>query len=164
MTSAGLMVLLASCGSDGMGDLKQFIADSGKDLRGKVDPLPQVKPYEPVSYNAFELQDPFKPRKLQAKSGKGGGLQPDFNRPREVLESYPLENLKLVGVMEQNRVFHALIKTPDNNLHRVKAGNYAGQNFGMITAISDNEVALSELVQDSAGDWSERKSTLQIVE
>lgn len=157
-------LLLSACGSPG-DDPRQFVKNAGKDLRGKVEPLPEVKPYEPFTYEATDLPDPFKPRKLAPPSGGGGGgLQPDFNRPKEALENFPLESLKMVGTLTQGKTTYAIIKTPENNLYRVKVGNHMGQNFGVITQITENEVKLTEIVQDSAGDWMERSSTLTLTE
>jgi type IV pilus assembly protein PilP len=157
-----LLLGLAGCGGSGMEDLEKFVAEAGRDMQGKIEPLPQVKVYEPFTYEAFNLPDPFKPRKL-AMSG-GGGLQPDLSRPKEPLESFSLETLKMVGVLSQKGITHAVIKTPENAVYHVHKGNYVGQNFGLITQISDSEVTLREIVQDSAGDWSERTSTLTLQE
>lgn len=155
------LLSLAACGEGAYSDLDQFIKDSGKDLRGKIDPLPEVKPYEHYAYNAFDIADPFKPRKADpVKSGGGGGIQPDLNRHKEALESFPLESLKMVGTLQQNRAIFALVRAPDSTLHKVKAGAYMGQNFGLITEVSESEVKLKEIVQDSIGDWAERISTL----
>jgi len=153
---------LAGCGGGSMQDLQTFVTETGKDMQGKIEPLPEVKVYEPFSYNAFDLPDPFKPRKLS--TGGGSGMQPDFNRPKEPLESFSLETLKMVGMLSRQGVIHAVIKTPDNAIYHVKKGNYAGQNFGLITQITDSEVTLREIVQDSAGDWSERTSALILQE
>ena len=57
----------------------------------------------------------------------------------------------------------ALIRV-DNLLHYVKAGEYMGQNFGRITRITEKDVTLREIVQDAAGEWIERTSTLQLQE
>jgi type IV pilus assembly protein PilP len=159
---------LAACG-DQNDDLRQFVRDAGKDMKGKVEPLPQVKPYTPFSYDAFDIPDPFKPRKLKP-TGKGGGLQPDVNRPRELLENFPLENLKMVGSLEQREpnkkapVFYGLIKTPDNNIYRVKVGNYLGQNYGKIMAITETEITLKETVEDAGGNWTERETSMTLQE
>ena len=91
-------------------------------------------------------------------------MQPDLNRPKEPLESFSLETLKMVGALSRKGLIHAVIKTPDNAIYHVKKGNYIGQNFGLVTQISDSEVTLREIVQDSAGDWSERISTLILQE
>lgn len=151
---------LAGCGS-GVGDLETFVAETGKDMQGKIDPLPEIKPYQAFSYEAFDLPDPFRPRKL---AGKGGGLQPDLDRPREPLEAYSIETLKMVGVISRKGAMHAIIRNPENAVYHVRAGNYIGQNFGLVTRIGENEIELREIVQDSAGDWSERTSTLVLQE
>jgi type IV pilus assembly protein PilP len=156
-------IMIAGCGIGGKSDLEQFVADSGKNLQGKVEPLPKVKPYEPFEYNAFDLPDPFKPRKLSPSAG-GGGLQPDLMRPKEPLEAYSLETLKMVGVIQKGKDINAIIKAPDNSVYHVHIGNYLGQNFGKIVGITDSEVKLREIVQDSAGDWTERDSTLTLQE
>ncbi|OGU21095.1 MAG: pilus assembly protein PilP [Hydrogenophilales bacterium RIFOXYD1_FULL_62_11] len=157
------MVLgLSGCGGGSMDDLHAFVAETGKDMQGKIEPLPEVKVYEPFTYNAFDLPDPFKPRKLS--TGGGGGMQPDLNRPKEPLEAFSLETLKMVGVLSKNGSINAVVKTPDNAIYHVKKGNYMGQNFGLITQIGESEVSLRETVQDSAGDWTERSSTLILQE
>ena len=159
-----LVSLLAACGSGD--DPRAFVAGAGKDLRGKVDPLPEVKPYEPFTYAATDLPDPFKPRKLTPPpgEGKGGGIQPPRDHAKQILENYPLEGLKMVGTLQQNKMTFALVKTPDNNLYRVKQGNYMGQNFGIVTQVTDTEIKLTEIVQDSGGDWTERATTLEMSE
>lgn len=162
LASIVIVLGLSGCAGGGMEDLQGFVAETGKDLQGKIEPLPEVKIYEPFTYNAFDLPDPFKPRKLS--SGGGGGMQPDLTRPREPLEAFSLETLKMVGALSRNGVIHAVIKTPDNAIYHVRKGNYVGQNFGLVTQISDSEVGLREIVQDSAGDWSERASTLVLQE
>lgn len=166
MKKAAILVLglvLSACGSGTHKDLEQFVKESGQGLRGKVEPLPEVRPFEAFTYNAFDLSDPFKPRKIEAKGG-GGGLRPDFNRPKEPLEAYSIESLKMVGTLQQAKETFALVKAPDNTLFRVKTGNFLGQNFGQITEITESEVKLKEIVQDTGGDWSERTSSLLLEE
>ena len=158
-------VVLTACGSGEFSDLKEFVEQSGQGLRGRVDALPQVRAYEPMAYNAFDLPDPFKPRKIEPdKSANNGGPAPDMNRRKEPLEAYPLESLKMVGTLEKNNQRWALIKTPDNNLYRVHKQNYMGQNFGVIAVITDSSITLKELIQDTTGSWTERTSNLQLLE
>ena len=164
----GLALLLAACSGEEFGDLKSELKEKTKDMRGRIEPLPVVKPYEPVPYKAFDQLDPFSTAKIElvtksAGTGGGGGLKPDLNRPKEPLEAYPLESLKMVGVLQQRKASWALIKA-DTGLYRVGVGNYIGQNFGLITAISDSQIQLRELIQDAVGDWTERQSTLQLQE
>jgi type IV pilus assembly protein PilP len=162
-----LVFLLAACAGEEQQELKQWMRDTAKGLKGRVPPLPAVKPYEPFTYAATELPDPFRPSKIDPDAGrttnatKKGGLQPDFNRKKEPLEAYPLESLKMVGTLQQGKETFALIRA-DANLYRVVAGNYLGSNFGKITDISETEVTVKELVQDAGGDWTERTSSLQL--
>jgi type IV pilus assembly protein PilP len=157
-----LPLTLLACGNETHSDLEVFIKDSGKGLRGQVVPVPEVQPYSHFPYTAFEIPNPFEPRKNKLTKVEGGGLQPDLSRRKEALEKFPLESLKMVGSLKQDEKSYALIKAPDSTLHRVKAGGYLGQNFGLISAISESGVNLKEIVQDSTGDWSERVSMLML--
>ncbi|MGP1677722.1 MAG: pilus assembly protein PilP [Giesbergeria sp.] len=162
------VLFLAACGGDEHQDLKAELKSITKNLSPRIPPLPVVKPYEPVPYQAFDLPDPFGPAKIElvigaAAKSKSGANAPDATRPKEPLEAYPLESLKMVGTLSQKGVNYALVRA-DSSLYRVKAGNYMGQEFGVITEITDNQINLKELVQDASGDWTERKTALQLIE
>lgn len=153
-------LVLSACGSNQGDDLDQFMANAGKNMSTTVAPLPEVKPYEPLQFNADQsLNDPFKPRKVSGK------LAPNLNRPREPLEGYPLESLKYVGSLSKNKLIYALIKTADGNVQQIKPGNYIGANYGLVTQITDAVVTLKELVLDQAsGDWVEQVTTMSLQE
>lgn len=157
---------LASCGAEQHSDLRQFVKDSDSMPRGRIPPLPEVRPYEPFEYAAFDLTDPFVPRKIEAPktSNIPGALQPPANHRKGPLEAFPLENLKMVGTLQQHKSVYALIKTPDNNLYRVKTGDFMGQNFGRIIDINESALKLKELVQDSGNEWKEEERTLLLQE
>lgn len=160
---------LAGCEGGEHSDLRAELDQMTRGLPRRVDPLPQVKPYQPVPYEAFDLPDPFGPAKIElAQQGAPGAagdnkLKPDLTRPKEPLEAYPLESVKMVGTLTRENRNYALIKA-DTGLYRVRVGNYVGQNFGVITNITEGEITLRELVQDSAGDWAERESSLLLQE
>ena len=159
------LALLAGCGSSNHKDLVDWMAEQGKGVRGHLDPIPQIKPYEPFAYNDFDLPDPFKPRKIEPTKGDSTSkLAPDLNRRREPLEAYPLESLSMVGTLEKGRTLYALVKTPERDLYQVRQGNHMGSNFGVVVAITDTDIKLKELVQDGSGDWSERSSTLNLLQ
>jgi type IV pilus assembly protein PilP len=162
-----MLGVLAGCSGEEHGDLKQELAVLTKDVRGRVDPLPQVKPYEPVPYTSEGQIDPFRPERIEvAKAGGPPSLKgraPDTTRPKEPLEAFPLESIQMLGTITQNRETFALVKA-GTNLYRVKRGNYMGQNFGVITTIDESQIALKEIVQDGTGEWVERVSSLQLVE
>lgn len=165
-----LCALLNACASGDHEDLKQWMAENTKDMRGNVSKLPEVKPYEPVPYDVEGILDPFKPSKIEPESkykqvaGKGGAFQPDFEA-REVrnslLEKYPIESLKMIGYLNVNKRPMAVIQVEDK-VKQIKVGDYIGLDFGMVTQVSDTEIQLRELIQDSAGDWTERKSSLYL--
>ncbi|MGC2167354.1 MAG: pilus assembly protein PilP [Gallionella sp.] len=158
------VLMLAGCGGEEYQDLRDFVKNSGAGMRGKIEPPPEVKPYEHFAYsNNSNLPDPFKPRKPQ-KRASGGLNQPDLDRPKEELEEFPLENLKMVGYLFKNKVGYAVIRATDGKLRRAKAGNYIGLNFGLIKEVTDSEIIVKEMVQDSSGDWTERVSSLLLQE
>ena len=158
-----LACLMAACDGGEGDDLDQFMKNAANDMSKSVEPLPEVLPYIPLQYNADgTLSDPFKARKATSKSGS---LQPNTSRPKEALESFPLESLKYVGLMSKNKLTYALIRTPDNTIQQVKLGNYLGPNFGLITAINENAIDIKEIIQDDlTGDWVERNASLNLQE
>ena len=162
------MAALAACSGEQFGDLKNELNEMTKDLRGRVDPLPQVRPYEPVAYQAENEVDPFRPGRIEVALAGGatpaaGGRAPDIDRPKEPLEAFPLESIQMVGSLTQGRETFGLVKAGPN-LYRVRKGNYMGQNFGVITGIDESQISMKELIQEGSGEWVERSSSLQLQE
>lgn len=155
--------LLAGCGGDEHNDLKQWMAETSQGLKGRVAPLPQIKTFPVVAYDAGSLIDPFSPDKITTAKAGGGGLRPDMNRRREPLEAYPLESLRMVGALQMKGKPVAIVAA-DKTLYQVMVGNYMGQNFGVVTKVTENDITLKELIEDTNGDWVERMSTLQLQE
>ncbi|HET7261713.1 MAG TPA: pilus assembly protein PilP [Casimicrobiaceae bacterium] len=163
VAAAAACALVAGCGGESRQDLVNWMNAQGKGVRGHLDPIPQIKPYEPFTYNDFDLPDPFKPRKVEpAKTDSK--LAPDLTRRKEPLEAYPLESLSMVGTIERGKTRYALIKTPERDIYQVHDGNHMGQDYGVIVDITDSGIKLKELVQDGSGDWSERSSTLNLLQ
>ena len=160
---------LAASGGGEHSDLKQELGQLTKDFRGRVDPLPQVKPYEPVPYTAEGQIDPFRPQRIEVAQRKlsptasNGRIEKERDRPKEPLEAFPLESIQMMGTITQDRETFALVKAGPN-LYRVRKGNYMGQNFGVVTGIDESQITLKELIQDGGGEWVERNSGLQLVE
>ena len=155
-----LSLALTACIEVEHQDLRQWMNEAARDVKGKIPPLPGVKPYQPAVYDTANLLDPFKSAKFGVEQKKkGGGLRPDLDRPKEPLEYYPLESINYVGVMTKKKVHFALIRV-DGTLYQVRTGNYMGQNFGVVTAINESEVILKELVEDVSGDWVEKENKL----
>ena len=152
---------LAACGGD-MDDLDKYINDVKGRPGGRIDPLPEITPYEVFAYVADEqgIRSPFVPDTPQASGSAASGTRPDLDRSREFLESFPLDTLAMVGTLQIDETMYGLIQTADGLIHRVIAGNYMGQNDGRITGISDSEITLVEIISDGIGGYIERDAAV----
>ena len=163
-----LGVLLQGCGGDKMTDLHDFVAQEKVRQKSTIEPLPEIKPYETFAYDSSGLRDPFEAmdfgQSMLGGPGGGTGLAPDMNRPKEALEGYPLDSLRMVGILQRGGVTEALIKTQDGTVHRVKTGNYLGQNNGKITLVAEDKVELTEIISDGGGGWLERQASVALSE
>ena len=157
-----LCLLLSACASDEHEDINAWMAQQAEGLRGRVPPLPQLQTFPVVAYDAGNLVDPYQASKLEPDK-RTSGNRPDTNRRREPLEFYAIETMKMVGMMNMKGVPVALILA-DKNVNQVRVGNYIGQNFGVITKITETEVSIKELIEDANGDWVERVATMQLQE
>ena len=147
-------------------DLLQYI-EKVKGMQGtRVEPLPVFKAYEIFEYASLEARDPFDAGKREEEiAGQNDdALRPDVTRERETLESYPLDTLQFVGHLERAGERWAIVTSKDNRVHRVRIGNYIGQNYGKISDISETTVYVLEVVQDPQGGWAERNAALVLIE
>ena len=151
---------LTACGSD-MDDLDQYINEVKAKPGGRIEPLPEITPYEVFTYiaDAQGLRSPFVPD-TPAASGSAGGARPDLERSREYLESFPLDSLGMVGTLYIGETMYGLVQTSDGLIHRVIPGNYMGQNDGRITEISESEIAVIEIISDGIGGYIERDAAI----
>ncbi len=157
-------LVVFGCAGGEQEDILAWMGEQARGMRGAVRPLPEIKPFAVVAYGAQTADNPFRAGRMELeKRAGGGGIRPDLDRRREPLEAFPLESLSMVGVLMQGPVSHALVQA-DKSLYQVKVGNYMGQNFGVVTRITESEVTLRELVEDINGDWVERTSSLLLQE
>jgi len=168
--AAGLALWLAGCGGDKetFEDLQTYTDNLYKNRRPVVEPLPVFRPHAGYAYSAADLPDPFAPSNLQparaAGRSAGGGRAPNPNRRKEPLEAYPLDSLTMVGTLTKGKQTWAIIRAPDGTVHHAQVGNYVGENFGLITAISEARVSITELIPGPGGSWIERKASLTITD
>lgn len=160
---------IVGCSSQPNSDLIEYTTKVKNQQVSRIEPLPEFRPYESFTYAASDLRDPFtvptfSNQQALALPTSSNGIAPDFDRPREPLEEFPLDSLRMVGTLEQNDANWALINDTDGTIHRVQAGNYAGQNFGKITRVTEFEVELTEIVPDGIGGWMERQASIAISE
>lgn len=157
-------LVLTGCSTD-MDDLDQYINEVKARPGGRIEPLPEITPYEVFTYvaDAEGLRSPFVPDTPQsAAGGPGGGTGPDLNRSREYLEQFPLDTLKMVGTLNIGDTTYGLIQTQDGLIHRVVPGNYVGQNDGRIVAVTDSEIEVVEIISDGIGGYLEREAAVSL--
>lgn len=154
---------LCACGG-GMEDLEQKVAEVKSRKSQQIEPVPQIKQFEPFAYVPGDRRDPFQQAQPEQDGSVAGGPRPDLNRPREPLEEFPLDALRMQGVIETPAAVFALVKAPDGVIHRVGVGNHMGQNYGQIKAIQESEISLAEIVPDGFGGWVSRPATLALAE
>ena len=164
-----LPVLLSGCSDGNMQELQSYVAKTKADAKRnkRIEPLPTFVPYETYSFKSGNGRDPFAisiggNKKQQQASDNG--IRPDPNRRKEALEEYPLDSLRMVGTLERDDVTSAIIKASDGTIHRVKVGNYMGQNYGRIIRITDDKIDLVEIIPNGLGGWRERESAIALSE
>lgn len=157
-----LAAALTGCAKD-YSDLEQYIAEVKARPGGRIEPLPQIEPYETFVYTASDLRSPFAPAvEDRPETVAGSGIRPDRNRPREFLEQYPLDTLRMVGTLNIGGTRYALVKTADGLINRVRPGNHMGQSEGRVVEISDSEIRLVEIVSDGLGGYIERPAAVAL--
>jgi len=159
-------LLLTACGESDVQQVRSWMKETESQTKPTVKPLPEPKTFVPFAYVSGDVLDPFNASKLLtelAKSRQGGAQAPDQNRRKEFLESFPLDAMKMVGTMEKSNVVNGLVQI-DRTVYQVKKGQYVGQNYGLITAVTEDAITVREIVQDAAGDWVERMSKLELQE
>lgn len=162
---------LGGCAASGEEELREWMASERAQARPRVTPLTEPKQFQPVGYEVHSEMDPFDPMKLTQALRKESAqlasnaalIAPELARRKEPLEAFPLDAVAMVGSLKKDGKPTALLKV-DKLLYQVQAGNYLGQNYGRIIAINETSIQLREIVQDPAGDWIERTTSLELQE
>lgn len=152
-------VLLVGCTSQ-ESNLRQELDALTSGIKGRISPLPVIVPYQPFTYMADKMIDPFSPVKITAKFRVNNGLAPDTKRVKSYLESFPLESIKMVGSIKNKDGQYAVLLI-DGMTYKIRVGNYIGQNLGRVVAITESGVTLKEMTQES-GDWLEKTTELAL--
>jgi type IV pilus assembly protein PilP len=165
-----LATMLTGC-SDATSDLVEFIRQIKAQPPGRIEPIPDFQPYQNFEYTSQDLRDPFRlvdfrrpDENLENISENSTGPKPIIDRPREPLEEFPLDTLRLKGTLTKDGIIWGLIFAPDNTVHRVLEGHYIGQNHGRITLVTDEKLELTEIVPDGLGNYIERSSAVALIE
>ena len=156
-----LAALVAGGCSGGQSDLQKWIEATKKKPGGRIQPLPEVKPYETYVYAAGNLRSPFQPQGPNAANGLASA-RVNSHRNREFLEGFSLDTLKMVGTFKVGNNFYGLVQSKDGLVHKVQPGNYLGQNDGRVTEITGGRISLVEIIPDGLGGYIERPASLAL--
>lgn len=161
-----MLLLLVGCADSSIGDLQNYVSDV-KSKKGTIEPIPEFNPIENFVYKSDGAKDPFKTWKSEvapvAKVGvEDDGTRPSAERVKEELEEFPLDTLRMMGILELKGTRWALVKASDGIVYRVKKGNYMGQNHGKILDVEEESVILREIVPNGLGGWEERQASLTL--
>jgi type IV pilus assembly protein PilP len=159
---APALLLLGGCG-DRLDELRGEVERIKAEPGGGIEPLPEVKPYETFAYAAADQRSPFEAG-MSAAANSPNAVRPDSNRPREFLEQFSLDTLRMVGTVKLNNRLYGLVQTKDGLVHRVLPGNHMGQSDGRIMAIDEARISLIEIVPDGLGGFIERPAALALSE
>jgi type IV pilus assembly protein PilP len=164
LISAILLAGYAAAGcSGGQSDLQRWIEETKKKPGGRIQALPEVKPYESFVYSAANLRSPFQPVG-PSLGGNQANLRPSSRRNREFLEGFSLDTLKMVGTFKVRGSFYGLVQSKDGLVHKVQPGNYLGQNDGKVTEITASKISLIEIIPDGLGGYLERPASLALTD
>ena len=159
-------ILLTGCSGNDFNDLQVFMEETRARPAGRIEPLPEVRPYEAFTYSASSLRSPFMPpvRIDLAQRERGTqDIQPDEDRARQFLEGFNIEAFEMVGVLSNQQGMQALIRGA-GSVHRVKIGDYLGRNHGQVMSIEEGRLDVVEIVPDGEGGWLQRPRTLSLPE
>ena len=159
-----LAALLLGGYTRGTSDLRGWIAQQKAMKGAPIPPLPVIKTFDTFKYTDQDLRDPFGPGAAEQSAAATSGPRPDQNRPKQPLEMFALDSLKMVGTIGAGAGIEALVKDPGGVIHPVHRNEYLGQNYGRITAISDDHIDLIELVSNGNGGWMERPASMALGE
>ncbi len=169
-------LVLGGCVSTDSSDLNDYIAEILARPGGRIEPLPEIKPYEAYAYQSAEqdARDPFRlfyqaDQETLLEETESGGLTKEMedelrNRNKEELEQYELDSLRMVGTMDNGETNWGIIQDPDGAVHRIRVGNYMGLNTGKVLNVFEDRIEVREIVRNSQGRWEERQAAIALVE
>lgn len=160
--AAIILLCLSGC-SDDIDELQQKVAEIKSRPGERIEPLPEIKPYESYVYNAASLRSPFVPS-AAARNDVANAVRPDVKRAREFLEQFPIDSMRMVGTLQLQGKHYGLVQGKDGLVHRVLPGSYMGQNDGRVVGVAGTRISIIEIVPDGLGGYIERPASLALTE
>ncbi len=165
LTLAFFALMVSGCSGD-RSDLELFVTTTKAQHVAYIPPLKETPKFEHFSYQSELLRSPFVPpsRELTEEviDTSKDCLQPDLQRRKSRLETYALDNLKMRGTLTEGDVIWALVQSSDGNVYRLGRGDFLGLYHGQIASVTERNIAITELVPDGSGCWTERSSNMEL--
>jgi type IV pilus assembly protein PilP len=178
-----IIALLSACSDREISDLEDYVANIKNQPSIKVEPLPDFLPLFPYYYPPPDGKpDPFKPFAMDYP-GIGGPkpftptepthcpLPDNPYRHRSLLE-IPLDALEMVGTIQkastekgQTEDLLGLVELKSDGIgiiHRVRQGDYLGDNLGKVINISEDKIEILEQLPDGNGCWRAEVTTIPL--
>jgi type IV pilus assembly protein PilP len=154
------LVLLTGCSNGNYSDIQRWMKEQTIGQRGHIEPLSQAKEFTPVPFIA--KADPFQDKPLISLSLNENKYAPNPDRRKEPLEAYPLESLKMTGILIRDKIIYGLILAPDGTINYITKNNYIGQNYGHVLEINDSQIILDERIKNSSDEWEPKKTIVNL--
>lgn len=169
--ASAVILAVSGCSVSGQEELQDWMKEERNATKPRIEPLPEPNKFSPQAYSQSGSIEPFSNQKLtqalkrdsNQTSSNAALIAPELSRRKEPLEALPLDSVSMVGSLIKGGLPVALVKV-DNLVYQVRVGNHLGQNYGLITKVTETGISLREIVQDAAGEWIERTAALQLLE
>ncbi len=156
---------LSGCITENTDNITDYLQATRQAATPEPEPIPEPIPYEVYTHTPTGKPNPFNPIRfksdLEGTQNQEGA--PDQNRPKQVLESFSLTEIKMVGMLKNLGASAALVSA-GGKTYPIKVGEYMGQDYGQVIQISPDGLTLSEKVQDAENKWISRITQVPLTE
>ena len=159
------LLVLAGCESSNDENLSVWMATVRQSTHSNALTVPPPLVATPATYEPVNRADPFDATKISMllDMSDQAGVRPDLKRSREPLESYPLDQFRMVGSLGRQGQSVALVEV-GKMLYQIRKGDHLGQDLGEVIAIREGTVDIEETLQEATGVWIKRRVQLSMRE
>ena len=159
------LLSLAACDASSDENLSEWMATVRRTAHTSPLTLPAPLTMKTFIYEPPGQVDPFDTSKISMllDISDHAGVRPDLKRSREPLESYPLDQFRMIGSLGRPGQSVALVEV-GKILYQLRKGNHIGQDLGEVIAIMDGSIEIEETIQEANGTWVKRRVQLSMRE
>jgi Tfp pilus assembly protein PilP len=148
-------ILLVSCKNDSLTKVQHNLEiqkiEIAKEPKSTAKGI-TLQPVKAVTYQSTSLRIPFEGAEA-------------LHTPKEAtpsLSTYPLNVLRFVGTIMEDKGTWAVIATPDDHVYRVTLGDKISDNQNVIISIHQDQIELLEQEKNKAGSIKQRIVVLKM--